>query len=334
MGFHPLRPYPTGRSMNVQDLGDRDRNSERVRAEERGTVAETRLVAACAGAADRLERWLVHEVEDFESLSPSQSLLLDAWALLSLVAERVVDINDELSVLPDPIGPKTAEAPPIRDMAGASAVVEARQGFTPPTLAEPATGWPSPSSPPSQGWAIHRIAGTLTAVALTSTLLGCGANDGEVPSARVTVTATPSVSDSLRPAPTDAAELLDDGSTIAPSPASTLVWDAGSKAEAAQSATVVMQRFARPTAGSVRQWWPRLRPLLTGNAQADYEWVDPMNVPVTSVTGPARVDVTSKASVARVHVSTNAGTYLVVLNRTDAAPQWVADRILPPGESQ
>lgn len=229
---------------------------------------------------------------------------------------------------------QTAEAAsPIKDVAAASVVVKARRGLTPLSRVAPAAGWSSPSSPPTRGWATHLGAGALL-ILLGLTLVGCGAQGREVPSTQVTVTATPSVSDSLRPAPTDAAELLDDGSTVAPSPASALVWNAKSQAAAVTVATTVMDRFARPTPTAVKQWWPNLRPLLTVKAQADYEWVDPLNVPVTSVSAPARTDAASKASVARVNVPTNAGVYLVVLTRTDAAPQWLADRILPPGEGQ
>lgn len=304
------------------------------------TTAETQLpLTVISSVAAELEWWLIREVDDFERLTPVQSLMLDAWAVLTLEAERGAGVESRdviagTAPVLDESDSKTAGAAPIRDMAATSVVVEARRGFTPPASVAPTTGWSSPSSLPSKGWTTCQIGLAFLAAALTLLLVGCGASGGDEPSTRVTVTAPPSTVDHLRPAPTDAAELLDDGSTVAPSPASTLVWDAKSQADAVTVATTVMKRFARPTTASATRWWPTLRPLLTGKAQADYEWVDPMNVPVTSVTGPGRVDVASKASVARVHVPTNAGVYLVVLTRTDATPQWVADRILPPGEGQ
>lgn len=322
--------------MSAPDLGHTDRHPDDSNATP--CEATSRQKPRLSYVVDDLGRWLVLDVEDFERLSPTQSLALDAWALLALAAERVYEPenlnNDSADALRAEVDSKTAEAAPIRDMAAASVVVEARPGLTPPANVVPATGWSSPSSPPSRGWTTHRTGVALLAAALTLLLLGCGASGGDQPSTRVTVTEPPSTVDPLRPAPTDAAELLDDGSTVAPSPASTLVWDTKSQADAVTVATTVMKRFARPTTASATRWWPTLRPLLTGKAQADYEWVDPMNVPVTSVTGTARFDVASKASVSRVHVPTNAGEYLVVLTRTDATPQWVADRILPPGESQ
>lgn len=116
----------------------------------------SRLRAACGSLANDLERWLILEVEDFEHLPPMQSLVLDAWALLTLAAERD-DLENQpaagTAALPDEFDSQTAGAAPIRDMGAVSVVVEARGGFTPQSRVAPATGWSSPSSPPARGWA-------------------------------------------------------------------------------------------------------------------------------------------------------------------------------------
>lgn len=125
------------------------------------TTAETRLGVACAPLADELERWLIREVDDFERLTPLQSLVLDAWALLSLAAEGGGADDAGSAVLPDEIDPKTAEVAPIRDMAAASVVVDARRGLVPSTPVVPATGWPNASSSPVEGWATHHAAWAL-----------------------------------------------------------------------------------------------------------------------------------------------------------------------------
>jgi len=87
--------------------------------------------------------------------------------------------------------------------------------------------------------------------------------------------------------------------------------------------------FARPDV-SYEQWWADLSPLLSSQAQMDYQYVDPLNVPARAVTGdPILVDDDS-ASVAGVQVPTDVGLYVVTLSRADADAPWVVERITPP----
>lgn len=127
------------------------------------TTAGTRLGVVCAPLAADLERWLIREVDDFERLSPLQSLVLDAWAVLTLAAEGVVDFESQNVAGAASAGPagecgsETAGAAArTRDAAAVSVVVEARRGLTPPVCVVPATGWSSPRIPPVEGWATHQ----------------------------------------------------------------------------------------------------------------------------------------------------------------------------------
>lgn len=107
-------------------------------------------------------------------------------------------------------------------------------------------------------------------------------------------------------------------------------WDAASRASAVAAAETVMRAFARPR-GSAEAWWEALEPLLTPEAARDYAWVDPANVPATRIGRGARITDATSAYVACVAVPTDAGTYTVILSRTDANAPWLASRLTPPG---
>jgi len=109
-------------------------------------------------------------------------------------------------------------------------------------------------------------------------------------------------------------------------------WDATSRKAATAAATTAMTAFAQPGLG-YDEWWAVLEPLLSAQAQADYAFVDPANVPAKAVTGAARLVDESSAYIAHVSVPTDAGVYTVVLSRIDAGAPWLAERITPPGEA-
>ena len=81
-------------------------------------------------------------------------------------------------------------------------------------------------------------------------------------------------------------------------------------------ATDFVMAFARPNSGpAARQWWPRVRVLMSPEAARDYAATDPARVPFTRVTGSGAVlepdsDVDSEGGV-QVGVPTDAGWYLV-----------------------
>jgi len=171
-------------------------------------------------------------------------------------------------------------------------------------------------------------AGIATVVALT---LSACAVQGEsqsptTPPATSASTSTPLDLGQFTPAPSGAID-EDSGETIAPKAVAT--WGNSSRAAAVAAAETVMTAFARPTLDQTT-WWAQLSPLLTQQAQLDYSYVDPANVPASAVTGHgALVDETS-AYVARVQVPTDIGTYTLVLTRAGADSPWQASKLSPP----
>lgn len=107
------------------------------------------------------------------------------------------------------------------------------------------------------------------------------------------------------------------------------VWDDASRAAAAQAAAAAMTAFARPNL-PYEQWWAELAPHLSVQAQIDYQYVDPINVPARAVTGQAVARAEPSASVVQIPVPTDVGTYTVVLSRADAAAPWLVERFTPP----
>ncbi len=171
-------------------------------------------------------------------------------------------------------------------------------------------------------------AGVATVLALA---LSACSGQGESPAATTppstsTSTPTPLDLDQFTPAP-DGAIDEDTGETITAQPVPT--WDEQSRADVTEAARTAMAAFARPSL-DYTTWWAELSPLLTQQAHQDYAYVDPANVPATTVTGPARVVDETSAYVASVEVPTDVGAYTLVLTRTDAAAPWLASRFTPP----
>lgn len=163
-------------------------------------------------------------------------------------------------------------------------------------------------------------------------LSGCGSPTEPAPTVPTgTQLTTPSWSlppvVDLSPAPAGVEDDTQPGVTITPLAVPT--WDAGSRAAATARAAEIMTAFARPTLG-YEDWWADLAPLLSEQAQQDYSFVDPANIPVHAVIGdPVLVDESS-AFLARVQVPTDVGVYELLLSRTDATASWVGESITPP----
>lgn len=184
----------------------------------------------------------------------------------------------------------------------------------------------------------RRTAAALVAAALM--LGGCGssatpsgagpAEPVPSPASSTTTTDTPAV-DSSPAASADpgAAGLVDDDTGEVITPRAVPEWDSASRAAATAAAEDVMRAFARPDldAGS---WWGQLEPLLSSEAQINYAYVDPANIPAREVTADPSVTEDSSAYVARVQVPTDVGDYTVLLSRRDANAPWLAERITPP----
>jgi hypothetical protein len=178
-----------------------------------------------------------------------------------------------------------------------------------------------------------RVVGVLALGAmLTVPLAGCTdaqAPTAPAPTAAPTVTATPApvappapppVSDGGTPMESDLGE-----DTSAPVP----VWDDASRKEARTLAQDVMTAYARPDAPQ-EQWWAEFSKHLSGQAAYDYQWVDPASIPARAVTGPATITAEPSVYLAELTVPTDAGTYGVLLSRTDGPSPWQVERITPP----
>lgn len=92
-----------------------------------------------------------------------------------------------------------------------------------------------------------------------------------------------------------------------------------------------MTAFARPT-GAVDDaaWWAKVSAFMTAQAAADYEGIDPAQVPFTRLTGPAVVVPTDAPAdlLTAVRVPTDVGDYVVELTTTEAGLQ--ISRVVPP----
>jgi hypothetical protein len=109
-----------------------------------------------------------------------------------------------------------------------------------------------------------------------------------------------------------------------------IAWDEASKTAALDTATKAMTLYARPTVTD-KVWIQELGQLLTPQATADYQYVDPANIPATRITGPGQLNIDENNGFGcHVVFPTDAGTYDVQLLRTGADKPWQVNRFTPP----
>lgn len=107
-------------------------------------------------------------------------------------------------------------------------------------------------------------------------------------------------------------------------------WLPGDEDAAKEVAVNAMRDFARPDVEETR-WANDFARWLTPNATASYSSVDPANVPVTEVTGPASVHIDETNGFgATATVPTDIGDYRVQLLRQGQDEQWKVNRLYPP----
>lgn len=109
-----------------------------------------------------------------------------------------------------------------------------------------------------------------------------------------------------------------------------IAWDEASKTIAVDTATKAMTLYARPTITD-KEWIQDLGQVLTAQATADYQYVDPANIPATKITGPGQLKIDeSNGFGCHVVFPTDAGDYDVQLLRSAADEPWQVNRFTPP----
>ncbi|MFC8041735.1 hypothetical protein ACFUOZ_20475 [Paenarthrobacter sp. NPDC057355] len=109
-----------------------------------------------------------------------------------------------------------------------------------------------------------------------------------------------------------------------------IAWDEPSKSAALDTASKAMTLYARPIV-SDKVWIQELGQLLTSQAVADYQYVEPANIPANKVTGAGQLKIDeSNGFGCHVIVPTNAGHYDVQLLRSAADKPWQVNRFTPP----
>lgn len=109
-----------------------------------------------------------------------------------------------------------------------------------------------------------------------------------------------------------------------------IAWDEASKKAALDTATQAMTLYARPTVTD-KVWIQELGQILTSQAVADYQYVDPANIPVKKITGPGQLTVDENNGFGcHVVFATDVGNYDVQLLRSAADKPWQVNRFTPP----
>lgn len=109
-----------------------------------------------------------------------------------------------------------------------------------------------------------------------------------------------------------------------------IAWDEASKTAALDTATKAMTLYARPTVTD-KEWIQDLGQLLTAQATADYQYVDPANIPATKITGTGQLKIDENNGFGcHVVFPTDAGDYDVQLLRSAADKPWQVNRFTPP----
>ena len=91
-----------------------------------------------------------------------------------------------------------------------------------------------------------------------------------------------------------------------------------------------MKLYARPTVTD-KVWIQELGQLLTAQATADYQYVDPANIPVKKITGTGQLKIDERNGFGcHVVFPTDAGDYDVQLLRSAADKPWQVNRFTPP----
>lgn len=149
---------------------------------------------------------------------------------------------------------------------------------------------------------------------------------------------TTPVSQPVTSTATSTASLSDGGRPQAPggtAPATLgITWNEASKKTALDIATEAMSLYTRPTVPK-KVWIQELGQLMTSQAVADYQYVDPSNIPVSKITGPGQLKIDENNGFGcQVIFPTDTGSYEVQLLRSAADKPWQVNRFTPPHDAK
>ncbi|GAA4427240.1 hypothetical protein GCM10023169_26950 [Georgenia halophila] len=179
------------------------------------------------------------------------------------------------------------------------------------------------------------------AVGLALTVAGCAGGEAsstpEPTTAEETTPAaeraTPAEATTSTPSPegasTDGGEPMEEitGAEQNPTEAAP-TWDAEAEQAAADRAEAFMRAFARPDLGA-DEWLAGMAGFMTDQAVELFSYVDPANVPATSLTGEVAIAENQPPTLAEVLVGTDAGTYRVTLSRVAQGDPWMVEYAEP-----
>lgn len=170
---------------------------------------------------------------------------------------------------------------------------------------------------------------TLTALAAVLLCTACAPPSTGGGPERQPVPTSPAVT-SVAPSLSTGGRSQAPGGTVPPT--SGIAWDDESKTKAVAVATRAMADYARPGTDAAL-WANDFARWLTPQATADYSTVDPANIPVTRVTGPATLAVDEANGYGvTVTVPTDIGPYALQLLRTSKDSTWKVNRLTPPDD--
>ena len=109
------------------------------------------------------------------------------------------------------------------------------------------------------------------------------------------------------------------------------VVDEAQRDEVVDAAAAVLNRWSQPEL-AYDAWWQGLKPLLTPGGREAYAYTDPDKVPVLADLTPDHVVLNPSGATATVWFETSDGVFGVDLSRKGATGDWLANRVVFPGE--
>jgi hypothetical protein len=107
--------------------------------------------------------------------------------------------------------------------------------------------------------------------------------------------------------------------------------EAEQRDEVVEAASAVLNRWSQPALG-YDEWWSGLKPLLTPGGREAYSFTDPAQVPELADLTADHVVLNPSGATATVWFETSDGRFGVDLSRKAATGEWLANRLVFPGE--